>query len=418
MLLMAICGLFVTNCQKTNPATPTTGTISGKVTDIDNGSAIPGAIVITIPPTSSVTTNDKGNYTVSSVPPATYTVVSSKGKFPPCSTSVRVTAGNTTEADIAMNLIVNNPPEPPTCISPDKGAADQELSLKLHWNGNDPDGDTLFYNVYFDKNNPPTTLIASHKKDTVLVRDDLDTSTTYFWRVIATDPSGDSTIGEVWNFKTRPVLAPTDGLVAYYPFNGNAKDESGYGFNGVVDGAKLTSDRSGQADKAYYFDGHSGISAPIDTTLSLNKFTLTAWFKSDSAVASARIVVVTRPDQCNSYYGIFYDASNRLQTILLTDSTSTTGYTLTTSRSTIDAKAWRHSAMSYSTGVLKIYADGALDDSIAIKDSLETRFFSSAAVQIGFCPRGGRFIGKLDAIRIYNRALSDAEIKAVYSFRD
>jgi hypothetical protein len=74
--------------------------------------------------------------------------------------------------------------------------------------------------------------------------------------------------------------------------------------------------------------------------------------------------------------------------------------------------------MSYSTGVLKIYADGALDDSIVIKDSLETRFLSSAAVQIGFCPREGRFIGKLDAIRIYNRVLSDAEIKAVYSFHD
>jgi len=46
-----------------------------------------------------------------------------------------------------------------------------------------------------------------------------------------------------------------DGLVAYYPFNGNANDESGNGNNGTVNGATLTSDRFGNANSAYSFDG-------------------------------------------------------------------------------------------------------------------------------------------------------------------
>ena len=48
---------------------------------------------------------------------------------------------------------------------------------------------------------------------------------------------------------------PTDGLVAWYPFNGNAKDESGNGHHGKVIGATLCKDRKGKNDSAYNFDG-------------------------------------------------------------------------------------------------------------------------------------------------------------------
>ena len=42
-----------------------------------------------------------------------------------------------------------------------------------------------------------------------------------------------------------PSYVPTDGLVAYYPFNGNANDVSGNGNNGTVSGATLTADKDG-----------------------------------------------------------------------------------------------------------------------------------------------------------------------------
>ena len=50
-----------------------------------------------------------------------------------------------------------------------------------------------------------------------------------------------------------------DGLVAYYPFNGNANDESGNGNDGVVNGATLTSDRFGDVDNTYLFEGNDYI---------------------------------------------------------------------------------------------------------------------------------------------------------------
>src|SRR5215212_9357905 len=52
-----------------------------------------------------------------------------------------------------------------------------------------------------------------------------------------------------------PPYIPANGLVAWYPFNGNANDESGNGNNGVVNGAALTSDRLGNLNAAYDFNG-------------------------------------------------------------------------------------------------------------------------------------------------------------------
>ena len=50
---------------------------------------------------------------------------------------------------------------------------------------------------------------------------------------------------------------PTEGLIAHYPFNGNANDESGYGNDGTVNGATLTEDRFGKSNSAYIFNGTS-----------------------------------------------------------------------------------------------------------------------------------------------------------------
>ena len=52
-----------------------------------------------------------------------------------------------------------------------------------------------------------------------------------------------------------PTYVPTSGLVGWWPFNGNANDESINGNNGVVNGPILTTDRFGNSNKAYSFDG-------------------------------------------------------------------------------------------------------------------------------------------------------------------
>jgi hypothetical protein len=72
----------------------------------------------------------------------------------------------------------------------------------------------------------------------------------------------------------------TSGLIAFYPFNGNANDESGNGNNGVVLDATLTADRNGNLNSAYNFNGvNSCIRTMQSNSLSLNgDFSISLWF--------------------------------------------------------------------------------------------------------------------------------------------
>jgi hypothetical protein len=71
----------------------------------------------------------------------------------------------------------------------------------------------------------------------------------------------------------------TNGLIAFYPFNGNANDASGNGHNGTVYGATLTTDRFGNPNSAYYFNGTSAyITAPLTNATFSGNFTASAWF--------------------------------------------------------------------------------------------------------------------------------------------
>lgn len=73
----------------------------------------------------------------------------------------------------------------------------------------------------------------------------------------------------------------TNGLVAYWPFNSNANDASGGGHNGTVYGATLTTNRFGEANKAYLFGGTAAyITAPLSSTLFGTNFTASVWFNA------------------------------------------------------------------------------------------------------------------------------------------
>src|SRR5208283_3071326 len=67
------------------------------------------------------------------------------------------------------------------------------------------------------------------------------------------------------------------GLVAYYPFNGNALDESGNGNNLTNSGATLCADRFGGPNHAYYFNGSSFLGSSNSPLNQTDDWTVTAW---------------------------------------------------------------------------------------------------------------------------------------------
>ena len=88
------------------------------------------------------------------------------------------------------------------------------------------------------------------------------------------------------SFAQLPSYLPSNGLVAWYPFNGNANDESGNGngHDGVVNGATLTDDRFGNVLSAYYLNGQTDyIAVPVTNgELQPVNITVAAWCKIPS----------------------------------------------------------------------------------------------------------------------------------------
>ena len=70
--------------------------------------------------------------------------------------------------------------------------------------------------------------------------------------------------------QTLPAYLPTNGLVGWWPFNGNANDESGNGNHGTVNGATLTAGRNGNANSAYDFDGNEKTSLKLNCNYIFN----------------------------------------------------------------------------------------------------------------------------------------------------
>jgi hypothetical protein len=82
-----------------------------------------------------------------------------------------------------------------------------------------------------------------------------------------------------------PSYVPTNGLVAYWPFNGNANDESGNGRNGKNNQVVESADRFGNAKSSYYFDGKSSyieVSNSSNIELGGNDFTISVWVNNAS----------------------------------------------------------------------------------------------------------------------------------------
>ena len=82
-------------------------------------------------------------------------------------------------------------------------------------------------------------------------------------------------------FAQVPSYVPTNGLVGYWPFNGNANDQSGNGNNGTVNGATITTDRLGNENSAYDFNGVNDVinlgNVNYINSGVVNEFTISIW---------------------------------------------------------------------------------------------------------------------------------------------
>ena len=224
-----------------------------------------------------------------------------------------------------------------------------------------------------------------------------------------------------------PNYVPTNGLVGYWPFNGNANDESGNGNNGTVNGATLTTDRFGLANKAYSFDGVDDF-IEILHSLSLSfpnsKQTISFWIQIPNAPTPVVLESVM-----SKYSGsgsgltgftmhftssqLFYSIKNGL-------SSNGWGDCFLNTNQLNPFGSFKHVAFSNDNDSLRCYVDGINVNSTDIGNSIflggnnYSMFFGKENL-MAYAGGLSFFIGKLDDIGIWNRALNDCEIADLYN---
>lgn len=213
-------------------------------------------------------------------------------------------------------------------------------------------------------------------------------------------------------FAQVPSYVPTNGLVGYWPFNGNANDVGGNGNNGVVTGASLTTDRFGNANSAYSFDDNSdyidcGNSSSVNITGSI---TLSAWINATNFNTENGII------SKNGSYDLITSANNTIPPLDKIRWLEAGGFLFT---SPIQQGTWLHIVATFdlTTQTKKVYVNGTLFASQAASiTSLPT---TTQNLYIGshqpLIVPSWSFNGKLDDIGVWNRALTQQEITNLYN---
>ncbi|UCD13256.1 MAG: hypothetical protein JSW60_06775 [Thermoplasmatales archaeon] len=121
------------------------------------------------------------------------------------SVSVIPSTGNISKVSSVCKY--NNPPYEPSNPCPPNGSTNWSCPGGICWTGGDPDGDKVYYDMYFGKTSPPPK-IMSNITTNCTKPDYLEFNTTYYWKIVAWDEHGASTEGPIWSFTTMANSPP------------------------------------------------------------------------------------------------------------------------------------------------------------------------------------------------------------------
>jgi hypothetical protein len=204
-----------------------------------------------------------------------------------------------------------------------------------------------------------------------------------------------------------------DGLVAYYPFDGNANDMSGNGHGGTVIGATHTADRFGVSNGALNFDGlNDYVDIPYHQDIEPSNFTISLWINTLQATQGSIINSDPNGDSCLHGYNL---EVRDTAIIFNVDPSSACGnWNSASSLHGINDGTWHHIVASYGP-IPQLYIDGEF-----VKSGFQLGYQKThASIRIGMRRTSSGpiyfFNGKIDDIRIHNRVLSENEIKSLFN---
>ena len=223
-----------------------------------------------------------------------------------------------------------------------------------------------------------------------------------------------------------PSYVPKDGLVGYWPFNGNANDESGNGNNGTVNGATLTADRNGVANSAYSFNGNQWIEVNnnFNHNVGAGSFTLSCW-SLKSGNNDFDHLITRNQATSNKDFISSYNLRYQFGTIAVAGSSSALENLYNGGCATVkvnDLNKWNYTVAVFDSllSTYSIYINGELNTKCKITNKIYSinnngKIYFGVENPTANLESGPLFInGYIDDIAIYKHALSEQEIKQLY----
>jgi len=212
---------------------------------------------------------------------------------------------------------------------------------------------------------------------------------------------------------------PTNGLVLYYPFNGNAQDASGNGNNGTVQGATLTTNRFGVPESAFHFNGTSSAILVPNYVFgpTVTGATVSVWITTDDQSYTNQLVIYVKSPVDGGMAmgtlppGVFSFGAELPPNVWYT-ANATNPILPSTVTHVVGVYQMGQNASLYLNGVL-VAQTSPLPDT-----NLFTQSFTVTSA-LGAFEEGGVyqfFHGNMEDFRIYNRALSGSEVQQLYAY--
>lgn len=212
----------------------------------------------------------------------------------------------------------------------------------------------------------------------------------------------------------------TNGLVGYYPFDGNAADYSGRGHDAQLTRASYASDRFGRPNAALDLRGTNNwgqLPRHADFLIATNDFAWAVWLKygpqTNNGYAAGYSAVLVKASTISPWPGptIFVDATpGRLDYRIEQAGESAS------SAAALNDNTWRHFTLVRSGSNLLLYVNGTLDSSTTAATILNLS--TTEPIWIGANHQNQtaqNYDGLLDELRIYNRALSPSEVAQLFA---
>ncbi|MFM2195012.1 MAG: hypothetical protein RL092_612, partial [Bacteroidota bacterium] len=225
-----------------------------------------------------------------------------------------------------------------------------------------------------------------------------------------------------------PSYVPSDGLVGYWPFNGNANDESGNGKDLTNSGLTYGTDNLGQSDASAVFDGSSSVAYRLnDGDLRPSSYTISVWIKTDVIQSGSlggseeQHIVGFTPSNWNigPAYKLALDITDNSKLMHRQWITTSGWIDILTPSQTINSNNWYHLVAVFDSflGKQKLYINGVLNSEISsqLEYSGQEGFFVGGSHENASGVLGSLFHGKINDLGFWNRALAEQEITTLYT---